>query len=185
MALDIKKIVAELPRQDWSVERTGGGHFKATPPDKTKSPVVFSTSDDPHAQRNIIRDLTVRGFVWPPLSKKERTQQMSNDVPSVPKTDPFLRPVPRAPSTPNFVPFAMPQPPAQPPADPVAEKTEEQLWGELKEARTYQDLTMQEVARCKTALEEATRALSEADRENKRAIADLAQKRTILFERFP
>ncbi len=67
MGSDLDRILAELLRQGWRVERGGGGHWKCWPPDKAKRMVVVSsTPSDQGAIRKIIHDLRRSGFRWPP-----------------------------------------------------------------------------------------------------------------------
>lgn len=65
MAIDLKEVLRELPRQGWRVERRGGGHYVAFPPDRSKQQVVFaSTPSDHRALANTVSRLRKSGFVW-------------------------------------------------------------------------------------------------------------------------
>ena len=224
---DFRELLAELPRQNWSVTMTTQGHWRAAPPDKALTIVHFSESDDPHAQMNILRDLRKRGFVWPAASKNGQAgaERMATDPTDKLQTelerDVNAKAPPRrvlremdigngqkatvlpAPTL-NGKPHAMFQLEALASA-PLAvastgsfdvrvtastpelktEKTEDQLYAELKEARLYDSLAGDHLKECQKAVEEATMALAEADREKKKALEDLAKKRTALFSRFP
>ena len=60
---DLRRLKRELARQGWSVEPTGGGHWKFTPPDPTKRVVFASASpSDFRSMSNVIRDLERSGF---------------------------------------------------------------------------------------------------------------------------
>ena len=52
---DIAQLVRALQAQGWRVERSGGGHYKAFPPDTSKPMVtIASTPSDRRAFRNTI-----------------------------------------------------------------------------------------------------------------------------------
>ncbi len=73
MSSDLDRVLEELLRQGWRVERGGSGHWKCWPPDKTKRMVVVSsTPSDQGAIRKIIHDLRRSGFRWPPEQKGAR-----------------------------------------------------------------------------------------------------------------
>jgi predicted RNA binding protein YcfA (HicA-like mRNA interferase family) len=72
--MDLRDIERAAQEQGWEVGRTGKGHPRFVPPDKTKRIVVGSgTPSDWRALRNLLADLKREGFIWPwpPKRKKE------------------------------------------------------------------------------------------------------------------
>lgn len=168
-----KDIIAELQFQGWVVDMTERGHYKAVPPDKSQTLVHFSTSDDPHAQLNILRDLKRRGFQWPPQSRNEQvgTARRSHDIASAELLhNPGICAVPdRGPLVPVM--------PASSPALVTEEQTMDRLFAELKEARSYFTLTA-EIERDATAeMQKAVEACKAATREREMASEDMAKKK--------
>lgn len=64
MSNDWRVVEQALRDQGWRLERTGNGHFKAFPPDRTKRMVVLAESNDPRAFKNQLSDLRKSGFLW-------------------------------------------------------------------------------------------------------------------------
>lgn len=62
--MNYREIFDALAEQAWSVTRTANNHYRATPPDRTKPIVHFSTSEEPRAIRNTIKRLERSGFSW-------------------------------------------------------------------------------------------------------------------------
>ena len=157
---DYREILDELLVQGWGVETTASGHTRATPPDPAHGIVHFSGSSDPHAKMNTIRELRRGGFVWPPPSKNERTG-VRRMVETTKAPEPHLTLVVEAPTV----------------IQPPEAKTVDQLFAELKEARTYDALAAEHLAMCRAKVEEATLALASADREKRMAAEDLAGRK--------
>ena len=122
--------------------------------------VHFSGSSDPHAKMNTIRELRRGGFVWPPPSKNERNG-VRRMVETTKAPEPHLTLVVEAPTV----------------IQPPEAKTVDQLFAELKEARTYDSLAAEHLAMCRAKVEEATLALASADREKRMAAEDLAGRK--------
>jgi hypothetical protein len=168
---DWKAIVEELPRQGWTVEPTTRGHFKAVPPDPTQEIVHFSHSDDHHALMNVIRDLKRRGFVWPPPSKKDIAVERrldAEDNPTVKACD-VCGLVECLCSEAGYDSHILPETP---------EAKMDRLFAELKDAKTYVALTHEQLQEWKKRVEDATRALTEADAEHSRAVAAMQKLKT-------
>lgn len=161
---DYKMIAEELRRQGWTVDQTTRGHYKAVPPDPKHQMVHFSHSDDHHALLNIIRDLKKRGFIWPAPSKKELAVERRLEAESRPSEPEII------PDTPSGVHVT---PPAESP-----EVRMDRLFHELKDAKVLAALTEEQFQECQRRVEEATRALAEADRERTNAIEALKKKKT-------
>jgi hypothetical protein len=157
---DYKAIIEELPRQGWVVEMTARGHYRAIPPNKELEMVHFSTSEDHHALRNIIRDLRRRGFVWPPPNKKEiaverrleaETRPSQPDVGTIDDIEPLDTETPEA--------------------------RMDRLFTELKDAKVLAALTEEHAQECRRKVEEATRVLTDAVRERDAAAQALKNKK--------
>jgi transcriptional regulator with XRE-family HTH domain len=80
-ALDIRTVFDKLKEQGWGIERTNNGHWKALPPDRTRTIVYFSRTDEPRAIRNTIADLRRSGFVWADEPRTKRTSMVVEAVP--------------------------------------------------------------------------------------------------------
>jgi hypothetical protein len=67
MPKDFKSVRREAVRQGWTVDETRNGHWKFTPPDRTK-PIVYAagTPLDHRALDNLISQLRRSGLIWPP-----------------------------------------------------------------------------------------------------------------------
>lgn len=172
---DWKAIVEELPRQGWTVEPTTRGHFKAVPPDPKQEIVHFSHSNDHHALMNVIRDLKRRGFVWPPPSKTDIAVERRLDAEDNPTPEPC--------NVCGLVECLCSETIDDiPPVSETPEAKMDRLFAELKEAKTYAALTQEQLLECKKRVEEATRALTEADTEHTRAVTAM-QKLKADFDR--
>lgn len=172
---DYRELLDELLVQGWGVETTTHGHTKATPPDPSQGIVHFSGSSDPHAYMNTVRDLRRRGFVWPPSSKNERNgaRRMVETTKAEPAHLTLV--VVEAPAAPRVI---------EPPEAPPPVKTVDQLFSELKEARTYDALAAEHLAMCRAKVEEATLALASADHEKRMAAEDLANRKAAFDKAF-
>lgn len=154
---DYKAIVEELRRQGWTVELTTQGHNKATPPDSNQTIVHFSTREDHHALRNIIRDLRRRGFIWPPPCKKEIAVERRLEAEARPVIEAATEPEPAQSETP--------------------EARMDRLFAELKDAKTLAALTEEHAEQCKAKVEEAARILTVAAQERDAAAMALKKKK--------
>jgi hypothetical protein len=163
---DFKPIISELRQQGWSVDQTTQGHWKATPPDASKSIVHFSASNDTHALKNTLKDLRHSGFIWPPPSKRDRS---SSSVESV---------------EPPEVPVSEPGPAMETKPTETAEEKMDRLWRELKEAKSYLALTEEHMVECRTALEAAQKAFAEAEAERVKAAETLKSKKAEFDQAF-
>ena len=162
---DFQPILTELRQQDWDVQQTTRGHWKATPPDRSKPLVHFSMSDDHHALKNTLKDLQRSGFMWPPPSKRDLRDAKREDAP-VSQPDLTFEPV-------------QPAPAAQPSETP--EERMDRLFHELKEAKGYLKLADEHLAECQRKLEEAQQALQVAQIERDVA-AERAKKTKEAFD---
>lgn len=170
---DWKAVVEELQRQGWRVTTTTRGHHRAMPADPKLEMVHFSTSEDHHAFKNVLRDLRQRGFVWPPPAK--------NDLAVERRLESEGRPEPAIAC--EYVHCGEPggcpvHSPGETPTPETPEQKMDRLFAELKEAKTYAALTAEELAACKRRVEEATLALSVADTEHTRAVEAMQALKT-------
>lgn len=62
---DYRAICTALRGQGWALEKTGNGHYKATPPGNGSVVFFSSHAGDHRAIRNTLRDLRASGFEWP------------------------------------------------------------------------------------------------------------------------
>ena len=174
VADELKKIVKELSQQGWAVAVTASGHYRATPPNIEHSAVVLSSNTDTRTVQNNLRDLRARGFVWPPLSKKEKNVKTPRDPDYQPPVT-YLSNHTVTSSPPRVALVPPQQPQAPPPPDKASKKTEDQLFQELKEARSYDALAGEHLRECQLKVEAATKELASADREKKKAADELAK----------
>ncbi len=73
MDTDWKKLVKEVERQGWTVERGQKGQLKLVPPDPTKQIVfIHGTPSDHRAIKNAIAELCRQGLQWPPKGRGNR-----------------------------------------------------------------------------------------------------------------
>lgn len=153
---DWDSLREELARQGFAVERTGGGHWRAKPPDKTKSIVVFSNhSGDRNTFENVISQLRRSGFV--PTGLPE------------PKPKPVLAEVRSI----------VPAPPVSvSPSPPSLDK----LFANLKEARSIAAMAQEELEAKREALERAKRELDAAQKERDEARAEMDRARKAFDE---
>lgn len=64
MHKEVREIVDKLLAQGWTVEPDGGGHYKATPPDKTKRIVTLpSTPGKGRWKQNLTSQLRRSGAI--------------------------------------------------------------------------------------------------------------------------
>lgn len=175
---DYKPIIAELRVQGWTVDRTGQGHYRAAPPDRSRPIVHFSASDDFHALKNTVKDLSKSGFIWPPPSKKEQAvERKSNGTSQSP--DELIAVLEAE------LGVEVDQPPATSPSpQETKEDRMDRLFHELKDAKTFLLLTDEHLAECKRKLDEAQRAFAEAETERNKAAETLKLKKVEFDEAF-
>jgi hypothetical protein len=160
---EYRPIVNALHDQGWEVEQTTKGHWKATPPDKTKPVVHFSYSGDYRSVPNCIRDLKRSGLLWPPPPKPKATPTLNaQDV------DVLQRMLDEEPSAP-------------PPPTPK-EPTMESVFAELKEAKEYFAMADDDLAKAQAQLEEAQRNLAEKTKHRDEAV-EVLKKKKAAFDR--
>jgi len=77
--ISTKELIRELRSQGWEVDQTTQGHYRATPPDRSK-PIVHmgSESGDFRAVRNNIARLRKSGFIPPWDEPSSPGDDMSN-----------------------------------------------------------------------------------------------------------
>lgn len=130
---DYKALFKELDRQGWELEEIQGHHYKAFPPDKDQDIVCFATtSGDPRAMRNTIRDLRKSGFQWPPPKQEEPMDATLSDAVTSG---------------------------SEPPRPP---KSADELFEELKEAKGYFDLAKEASSEAEDELKELQERYAEA-----------------------
>ena len=176
---DYKPIIAELRNQGWTVDRTGQGHYRAAPPDRSRPIVHFSASDDFHALKNTVKDLAKSGFIWPPPSKKEQAVERKANGTARSPDDHIAEleaelGIDQAPTTHKH--------PA--PEPETKEDRMDRLFHELKDAKTYLVLADEHLAECKRKLDEAQRSFADAETERNRAADALKSKKVEFDEAF-
>lgn len=153
---DFRPILAELKAQGWEVEQTKQGHYRAVPPDPSKSLVHFAASLEPHALKNTVHDLRRSGFDWPPPRRSG-----SGGVATEPEWY----------ETENEAVLVTPC------EVESKEQAMERLWAELKEAKTYLELTDEHLRECEARLLAAQRAFENAKEERRKAAETLRTKK--------
>lgn len=164
---DFRPILAELRRQRWAVEQTTKGHYRAAPPDPTKSVVMFSVSNEPRAIHNTIARLKANGFAWPPTDAPtaEDTDAGSDDDWIEEHNKRIDAEVEQA------------KPEEVAPRTETHEERMDRLFYELKDARTFTSITEEHLAACKRKLEEAEIAHAQAVAEHEKATLALKEKK--------
>jgi len=165
---EYKEIVEELRRQGWTVTLTTQGHNKAVPPDPDKMIIHFSTSDDQHALLNTLRDLRRQGFVWPVPSRNELAGRLPDrgSEPLCPDCHQLLSEHTQCLAA-----------PATSPRIETPEARMDRLFAELKERKTYHELTVEHLRECEARVMEAERALQDARAEHDAAVSALTTKK--------
>lgn len=155
-----------LEAQGWVLERRSSGHWKGTPPDRTKSIVHFSESSEPRAFRNTLADLRKQGFIW-----EEEKPSSKRSVPSLATALPFdevKTEIDR-----HLIALELPEPPP-PPVSAPQEMDLDAVFARLKEAKAYASLADDHLRECEATLVAAQRALAEAKEER-----DVARQRLL------
>lgn len=160
---DFRPVLAELRNQGWTTEQTRQGHWKAVPPDKSKSIVHFSASAEPRALKNTLQDLRKNGFVWPPVKRPSSPGQAPVDQDDFDLLD-IDAPLSEPPVTQEL------------PTEPREAKMD-RLYNELKDAKNYYGLTVEQLAECREKLAAAQKAFDEATAEKDRAGETLRAKK--------
>lgn len=150
-AKDFRTILAALKDQGWRLENgSNAAHYKAFPPDSTKSIVCFTTTSGDHrVLKNVLRDLKASGFVWAngnrpsqPYVEEPQQQQEQEMAETAPERE-------------------------------REAKTPDQLFLELKESRKYAALAKEALAESKRTFEEAQIALKGSEEEYDRAVEQM------------
>jgi hypothetical protein len=206
-----RELLDELPNQGWTVSRTDSTHWKAVPPDTSLSIVHFSGEvTDGKVFRNIISNLRRQGFEWPPVTKKvqrsmrEDQEGSMNKVRSTTTTREYevdqsgvvsSRPPAVTPAVPQdrsplghrIVAEPTREAPQSAPdlrvvTPSLQERTMDEAFRALKDARSYDALAGEHVSECQGVFDEAQRKLNAAHEEKKRAATALHAARS-LFEK--
>lgn len=66
MDSETKRLVRAAEEQGWRIRETGKNHLSFRPPDRKQSCVIRAkTPSDHRADRNFLREMRKRGFIWP------------------------------------------------------------------------------------------------------------------------
>ena len=66
MDAETKRLVRAAEEQGWQVRETAKKYLSFWPPDRKESCVIRAkTPSDHRAERNFLREMSKRGFVWP------------------------------------------------------------------------------------------------------------------------
>jgi len=175
---DYRPIIDELRRQDWVVDQTNGSHWQAKPPLATMAIVHFAVSDDPHALQNTIRDLRNQGFVWPIPSKNEQRslngegRLVAGEVHAGDGAGTLEEGVGIPPAPEDGILFGRG-------AIQESEDAMDQVYRDLKEAKTYLLLAEEAWREAKRLEAQAAKTTADAVRELERARADFNKKRGV------
>jgi len=151
MASHWDPVVDELKNQGFIVERSEGNHWSVRAA-AGKRMVHFSYSSEPRAVKNTISDLRrILGFVWPPpeRQKKNGVGQSSKEEAccTLCHADGGCKD--------KSCECHAPEPVAVP-------KTSEELYKDLADSRISLQLSEEQLAACKAALQEAQQAVDDA-----------------------
>lgn len=83
---ELNQLLDQLRDSNWGLERTPGGRWKATPPDKTKAIVHIAASQDNQSLKNVIADLRRSGFIAENDPRSKRPAQL-HVVPNPPPSE--------------------------------------------------------------------------------------------------
>jgi hypothetical protein len=154
---DYRSLNSALLQQGWTLESTNNGHTKAIPPDREQQIVLFSPSNDPRAFKNTIHRLQrsgFRGFMLPDSGEVNVDKEVAANVPKEKR---------EAEMTQEQV------------VDAANDVNPDQLFRDLKEARTYAALAKEALAETRQKFDEAQRALRGSEEEYERAIDHMNQ----------
>lgn len=152
----VRSVVDELRRQGWTVTPTSNGHWRAKPVDNNKELVHISMLGGSNSLNNAMRDLKRNGFVWPPPPKCREAMAKK------PMAHAHALEVVRAPQDPTV---------------PTAQKDLDDVFLELKDAKTYLVLTGEILSECRVALDKAQAAFDSATAEREAAVDALRVKK--------
>lgn len=162
---DFRSLNSALLEQGWTLEATNNGHTKAIPPDRDKQIVLYSPSSDPRAFKNVLHRLRRSGFVSPLFSgsgAEKETDAVEKEVTA--DESEAKREV------------EMVQEQASKAANSNANSVDpDQLFRDLKEARTYAALAKEALAESQQKYNEAEEALRGSEEEYDRAIKQMNQ----------
>lgn len=66
MDSETKRLVRAAEEQGWRIWETGKNYLSFWPPDRKQSCVIRAkTPSDHRAERNFLREMRKRGFIWP------------------------------------------------------------------------------------------------------------------------
>lgn len=154
-SLDFRSLKRELGEQGWDLKATTRGHWRAKPPDATKSIVHFSESTDPWAIRNAIKQLRMNGFAWNEQEPPSRVRVTQKEESPVKESPVKLKIVPeRAPITKH-----------EPATIPSAAPDVDTLFETLKDAKSYLSLATEHVAHTEAARRKACEDHGQAEKE--------------------
>lgn len=195
---ELKPLLQELRAQGWDISKNGQGHWRAAPADKSKSPVIMSSSGDPHAVLNNIKMLKERGFIWPIPSKKEQAvtrrlvfvpfeQPRDNLLPAEDTAEEPKESEVRHSNNPTSIALLSQEAPTacessknlreETPRQENLEQSLEKVFSELRDARVYHSLVEEDFAAKQHELEEAQARLDSAAQERAVSAASLLKKK--------
>lgn len=162
---DFRHLFEALRGQCWQIEMTSSGHYRLTPPDKTRTIVHISTSSgDTRIMKNVLRDLRASGFEWPwkkdrpsdPCLNGHKTQTIDEEkthMEDLPVRETEIRP-------------------AAEPAH-VDDLDVDALFRQLKDARSYASMAKEARDEAQLARDRADAALKGCEKEHDLAVEQL------------
>lgn len=197
---DFEDMMAEARRQGFVLTQSGGTHWRAKPPDPSKTIVYFAISGEPRAFKNTVADMRKRGLVWPPPAKKKpehsedaevydlsitSDQQLQETLAAAEADELALEEQAAAHYVAtNGVTLEEAIKNSQPPSEPAESPEErvERLFAELRDAKTYLALVDADLANMETKLAAATRE-RDGMREERRVAAEKLRSLKSEFDR--
>jgi len=177
---DFDDMMAEARRQGWTLTQTNASHWRAKPPDPSKTIVYFAVSVEPRAFKNTIAEMRKRGFVWPAPSRNE--QAAGGETGTSEWTDERVKAISDraetvlAPMRDDNGSITFPSLPPKEPDTHATESSEqriERLFAELRDAKSYLALVDSDLLDRERELVEAQQAVNEAREERGRAASKL------------
>lgn len=159
MAFDWKEIMAELTRQGWKLEPTTKRHMKATPPDKAKQIVHFSTSgsESTRSMQNSLGQLRKSGFVWSKRNDENEERDVYAEVDRLPRAEVEAM-LDGAPTGPDVVTIG-----SNCGAPPESEEAKlDVAYAALKDSRVWLTLSEHDFAEAEEVVRAATAKLADA-----------------------